>query len=158
MATITIQALTARLTTASRDLLPRVSKALAAESLTQVQLGFRASRAPSGDPWASLALRSGKPLMDTGRLRNSYTYTLLADGFRLGTGVAYAPTHQHGATILPVRARLLRFKVRGGKTYFAKKTTIPARPMVPTGSDLGPIWGPALQKAGAAELRRAMGG
>ena len=71
-------------------------KVLAEEGLTQVRLGFRESRDPYGVPWAPLQHRSGKALIKTSRLRNSYTTRPTSKGFRLGTNVHYAGVHQNG--------------------------------------------------------------
>lgn len=137
----------ARLTTPS--LRQDLSKVVGAEALTQVQLGFRASRDPYGNAWASLALRSGKPLLDTGRLRNSFSAQVTSTGFQIGTAASYAGTHQSGATILPKNGKFLKFRVgrgRGGRWFQLKKATIPRRQMVPEGR-LGPIWSEAFEKA-----------
>lgn len=127
----------------------RTKAALAAEALTQVQLGFRESRDPYGEPWAPLVLREGKPLQDTRRLETSFSTELLADGFRIGTRTFYGRVHQYGATILPKRAKLLRVPVGRGKKrryVFLKRAVIPARRMVPDPRRLGPIWTAAFRR------------
>ncbi len=108
-----------------------LKKNLAAEALTQMQLGFRGSRDPYGQVWRPLKKRRGKPLLDTGRLRGSFSYQVTSTGFRLGTVTVYAAAHQYGT-------RRIR-----------------ARPMLPTGQ-LGPIWSKAFNEAGRTTLRKFM--
>jgi phage gpG-like protein len=142
---------------ATGDTPARLANVLGAEALAQVQLGFRESRDPYGRPWAPLKLRSGKPLLDTGRMRSSFSYKSNGRrGFTIGTNFIGAAVHQHGATIVPKRAKFLRFKAsRRGKPIFSKKVTIPARPMMPSGS-LGPIWTKALNEAATRFISRIM--
>lgn len=81
---------------ASEDTHVRLANVLGAEAITQIQLGFRSSRDPYGVPWAPLKRRSGKPLLDTGRLRSSFSYNARRGSFVVGTNVSYAKFHQHG--------------------------------------------------------------
>lgn len=117
---------------------------------------FRHSKDPYGKAWKPLALRVGKPLLDTGRMRNSVTTQPYGRGFRLTIATQYAGTHQYGATITPKNpGGSLRFKVesraKGRKTtsrwFFLKKAVIPRRQMIPMSSTggLGPIWGKAFK-------------
>jgi phage gpG-like protein len=110
-----------------------------------VDEGFATSSAPDGSAWDPLKQRSGQPLRDTGRLQRSYTASVTNRGFSIGTNTRYAVTHQEGRTIVPRRAKLLRWTV-GGKTFTAAKVEIPARPMVPDG-ELGPKWTAAFKDA-----------
>jgi phage gpG-like protein len=110
----------------------RLAKVVAAEALAQTLLGFEASRDPYGKAWKALRVRHGQPLLDTGRLRNSlHTYT---SGTLAGvaTDVKYAPIHQAGGVIRPVRAKALRFKGPKGWIFTKGPVTIPARPFFPT--------------------------
>ena len=69
------------------------------------KLRFRDSQAPDGGRWPALspvtiALRrqgSSKPLLDTGRLRNSIARAVGVRDVVIGTNVIYAGTHQFGA-------------------------------------------------------------
>src|SRR5574341_1107956 len=71
---------------------------------TLVDDSFDQSRAPDGNAWAPLAPStiarrrrgSSKPLVDTGRLRNSITAVALNDTLRVGTNVIYAGIQQFG--------------------------------------------------------------
>jgi phage gpG-like protein len=135
----------------------RVKTALAAEALTQVALGFREGRAPDGEAWAPLKVRRGRPLRDTGRLLNSFSYEILPTGFRIGTKTFYARVHQYGRVIVPRKAKLLRFPIGRGarKRYaFARKVNVPARPMVPSEGRLTPLWARAFRRAALLVTRR----
>lgn len=155
----------------SGALYDRMKKRVAAEALTQLQLGFRQSRDPYGKAWPPPEHRSGKPLLDTGRMRNSFTIEITFNGFKLGTKVIYAPVHQYGATIKAKTAKALRIPfamqgpapkgVRGGgglgtSFVFVKSVTIPRRQMVPEGT-LGPIWGPAFEKTSDRTIAQHFG-
>lgn len=122
----------------SGELAQRLMKNAAAEAITQTQMGFRESRAPDGTAWAPLAWRDGMPLRDTGRLGNSFAAYPTATGFRIGTNVTYAPPHQTGGKVR---------KVRGNRPSRGRVGHLPARPMLPTGGTLGPIWAPAIRAA-----------
>jgi len=133
--------------------------AAAQAALTQVQMGFRTSTAPDGTPWAPLQVRVGKPLRDTGRLANSFSARATASGIEVGTNVAdkIVVTHQEGRVIKPISAKAMHFPIPGtiGKRgrrgipswVFAKKVTVPARPMVPTDGKLTPKWMDACNAA-----------
>ena len=122
-----------------------LNRQLAAEAMTQLQLGFRASRDPYGTAWPALQRRQGNPLLDTGRLRNSFARGgLSARGFAVGTNVVYAATHQFGRGIKPGK------RGKGGR--------IPARPMMPNGSrGFGPIWLPAFDAVIAQTMKKVFG-
>ncbi len=89
-------------------------KAMASEATDLVAEGFRASSAPSGEPWKPLARARarnrrkgdrGKPLVDTGRLRASVTTRprVSEDGFVITADPVYAATHQYGRGAIPAR-------------------------------------------------------
>lgn len=141
---------------ATNDTRVRLANVLGAEAIAQVQLGFRESRDPYGAPWAPLQLREGKPLLDTGRLRSSFSYKASVRGFEVGTNFIGASVHQHGATIVPVRSRILRYRAgRKGPWIFSKRSVIPARQMVPE-RRLGPIWSRAFHETTTRFLSRIM--
>lgn len=143
---------------ATNDVKERLSNVLGAEALAQVQLGFRESRDPYGRPWAPLKLRNGKPLLDTGRMRSSFSYRATRGSFRIGTNFIGASVHQYGATITPKRGKFLRFRAgRRGKFIVAKSVKIPARQMVPEGR-LGPIWSKAINATATRFVSRLMKG
>ena len=97
---------------------------------TRVQLGFQAGRDPYGNAWLPLRSRRGRPLRDTGRLMNSITYQVQGETLTVGTNVAYAPTHQFGATISARTKPFLHFVVNGRHVQ-VRQVKIPARPMFP---------------------------
>lgn len=157
-----------------------LARRLADESLYQVRIGFEKSRNPYGKPWKPLAWprrsdgSTSNPLRDTGRMMNSFTTSADSTGFRIGTGVVYAPVHQYGSrTWIPEhespvawnsRGRFMRHrdaKKRSGVNaalvrYSGHYVTIPQRQMVPEG-DLGPIWRKALEGEAEAYVREKMG-
>lgn len=141
---------------ASRDTNVRLANVLGAEAIAQVQLGFREGRDPYGRAWRPLKLRGGKPLLDTGRLRSSFSFRANRGSFRIGTNFIGAAVHQYGATIVPKRAKMLRFRAsRRGKPIFAKKAVIPSRQMMPE-RQLPPIWRDAFKGAATRFLSRIM--
>ena len=130
--------------------------ALGDEAVVQYQLGIDQSRDPYGVPYEALKTRVGKPLDDTGAMRNgarttpsnrSFVFTVDRVGFK---------THQRGATITPRFARALVFRNQAsGKLVMAQKVVIPRRQMVPeerTGG-LGKIWLTAFERVAKREAR-----
>lgn len=131
---------------------------------TKVQLGFRSAQSPWGQKWAPLKLRSGQPLRDTGaNLYGRLTYQIGQDegGFHVdvGTNFKYAPVHQFGAVIKPVKAKMLRFMGPNGP-IFAKQVVIPARPFLPITADgmldLPEAWATDVLKALQAHYARVL--
>jgi phage gpG-like protein len=130
---------------------------------------FRTSTDPYGNRWPALTSRQGMPLLDTGtHLRATLTPKVTPAGFEVSTHFIGAAVHQYGATIRPVRAKKLAFKVRGaptkrsprGKlsgTIFADEVTIPRRQYMPEG-DAGPRWTRGLNDAATDMLMLVMGG
>jgi phage gpG-like protein len=149
---------------ASNDRQLGLSNVVGAAMLAELQLGFRSSTDPYGNPWAPLKLRTGgKPLLDTGRLRSSFSYQPSRSVVRIGTNFIGARVHQYGATITPKNGRFLVF--RGKKQtrrrsftpwIFATKVVIPRRQMVPEGS-LG-NWREPMEAAATRFLSRIMKG
>jgi phage gpG-like protein len=157
---------------ASKDTPVRLANALGAAAITEVELEFRESRDPYGQPWAPLKLRAGgKPLFDTGRLRSSFSAQQRFGGFTIGTNFIGAKAHQYGATIVPKRGKFLRFRGGrgrrtrgvggrfqfGGGFIFARSVTIPRRPILPE-KYLGPRWSKAFHNTAKRFLSRIMKG
>lgn len=101
-----------------------VLRGIGADVVAEAQMGFRESRDPYGMPWRPLSPRtvarrrkgSSKPLLDTGRMRNSITYRLIGStGVEIGTNTVYAAIHQFG-----------------GRAGRGRKVTIPARSFIAT--------------------------
>lgn len=112
-----------RLGDRAADLRPAFRE-IGAGVVAESQLGFKESRDPYGTPWAALKAStiarrrkgSAKPLLDTGRLRNSITYRLLGvAGVDIGTNTRYAAIHQ-----------------LGGRAGRGRKVSIPARTFIAT--------------------------
>ena len=87
---------------------------------------FVEGKGPDGEGWKPSersARDGGKPLSDTGRLRQSIEYTTTPDSVMVGTNVIYGRIHQLGGEIRPKRKKALKVK---GK--LVSKVTMPARP------------------------------
>ncbi len=133
----------------SRELLEPVARRL----IALIRLGFKFSQSPYGEKWAPLKLRSGQPLRDKGHLRDSITPAYGADDMTIGTNHPGARVHQFGATIRPVRAKMLRFFAEGSSIpIFRKSVTIPARPYLP----LDPAGNLVLPSAWEQSLRKTI--
>ncbi len=96
-----------------------------------VQDNFRAGGRPS---WLGVK-RGGKPLTDTGHLKNSITTVSDNDSATVGTNVEYAAIHHFGGTTRPhvIRPRHKKALAFGGRVF--KKVNhpgskIPARPFL----------------------------
>ena len=98
--------------------------------LTEQQVKRRIAsekRAPDGTAWKPNHERTSI-LVRSGLLRDSIHHAVESDTtVRVGSGLVYAAIHQTGGTITPKNGRALVF-FSGGKTVFAKKVTLPARP------------------------------
>jgi phage gpG-like protein len=116
---------------------------LASAMQTQRAFIFDSEGKDNGRPgWAPLKCREGQILRKRGTLAQSIGPA--NDGIRpgaavgsivrmlpgivtIGTNIAYAAVHNYGATIVPVKAKALRFKCHG-HWISKKKVVIPARP------------------------------
>lgn len=76
-------------------------KKMAVVSVAGVKEHFAQSVSPEGIPWAPLLLRSGKPLLDTGRLRNTVVAQVTADGVVLSANNVQARLMQDGGIVRP---------------------------------------------------------
>lgn len=133
---------------ASPGTMRELAKVLSEEALDLTSECFSQGTDPWGVKWLPLRMRAGQPLRDTGRLQRSIATAVEADSFTVGTNLIYAAVHQYGATIKPVRARLLSWVPRGSKLrFFARQVTIPARAYLPKGSKLPPSWQAAFRAA-----------
>jgi phage virion morphogenesis protein len=144
-------------TATNKVLYQRVGAAI----LTQVQLGFRNASDPWGFAWAKPKLRDGQPLSDTGRLRRSIRAVADDEGVTVGTNLIYAPIHQFGGTIVPKKAKFLRFPNPAGGFFFKKSVFIPARPYLPIDpasgeTQLPPKWRAAVVGRIRAHFLEAM--
>lgn len=107
----------------------RIWPAVAQMAVSDVKKNFRGGHAPDGSPWVPLAHArpnskgSDKPLRDTGILMNSISGKANKDGVTVGTNVEYAPLHQFGGIVRPVKAKFLAIPL----TVEAKRAGSPRR-------------------------------
>jgi len=146
-----LRALIARLERAATGkLVDELRNAYAAETREQIRRAFDESRSPSGQRWPSLKARSGKPLVESGALRDGFDVEETRDGVRVTNSKSYAKAHHTGFRI---RRR------RGNKTGKRRRSLgrggrrVPARPMVPT-SRWGSHGEHALRALGSRIVRR----
>jgi phage gpG-like protein len=160
------------------DAWERTKAKCAAAAMARTRRAFSAGADPYGVPWLPPQFRAGKPLRDTGRLANSISTQVIPEGFRIGTTVVYARTHQYGAKIKPKKGKALRFPVPiqgpqpkgvgrpnkrqggiGSALVFVRAVTIPARPFLPTDArGLPPAWVDDFARILRAEVRRVVKG
>lgn len=147
-----------------------LAQVLGAVSVKLVMDEFRQSRDPYGNEWDPLKGRSGKPLLDTGRMRASVNFQASESGFRINIPVAYAVYHQYGtrphakkerSARQNSRGRFVGAKARSGYLLRIKAHVhpgIPARPMLPvdTMAGIGLIWAKAYRREAAGLLRRKL--
>ena len=83
----------------SRNILTTISVNLAEETINLVSEGFESAADPYGSGWAP-TIRGNKPLHGpSGNLRTSWNRLFAnADGWAVGSGVAYARFHQSGTS------------------------------------------------------------
>lgn len=87
---------------------------------------FVEGKGPDGEDWKPSersARDGGKPLSNTGRLRQSIDYATAPDSVTVGTNVLYGRIHQVGGEIRPKHKKALKV---GGR--LVSKVTMPARP------------------------------
>lgn len=124
-----------------------------------VQLTFRDSTDPYGERWepltdVTLSRRrqgSNKPLMDSGRLRNSITAQVSGDSVEVGTNVVYASTHQFGA-----KQGAYGHSAHGNPIPWGN---VPARRFLPINNgqaELPDSWAAEVGNTIASHLKRAM--
>lgn len=125
-----LRALVARIErAASGKLVEELRRAYVSETREQLRRAFDESRSPSGERWPALKTRGGKPLVDSGALRDSFDVVETRTGVRVSNSKPYAKAHQTGFRIK---------RRRGGKSGKRRRTSgrgggrVPARPMVPT--------------------------
>lgn len=102
-----------------------------------VQDRFFNGRDVDGNPWKMswrAKLQGGQTLRDTGRLMNSYTHNVLANGVEVGTNVEYAPYLHYGATILPKNGQYITFAV-AGQYRKVKQSVLPPRTQLGINAD-----------------------
>lgn len=101
-----LDALVKKLGDLGPELRGQCAEVFAEQIKTLVSDGFDAAKAPDGGAWRALSARTlarrrkkgkgAKPLLDTGRLRNSLKITHDASGVYVSTPVVYAAAHNFG--------------------------------------------------------------
>lgn len=83
---------------------------------------------------------SSRPLMDTGKWRNSINYQVSGDRVQVGDNFKWAFVHQEGRVIRPLSGQYLKVPINKGRTsrlakhfLLLKKVYIPARKVYPEG-------------------------
>jgi len=104
---------------------------IGAAMVASTQIRFERQTAPDGSPWPPsirALTEGGLTLTKSGRLVQSITHQADSTGVEWGTDVFYAGVHQWGATIRPVNATALRFKLPGRLGWrTASEVTLPRR-------------------------------
>lgn len=155
-----------------------LSRVMGETARSQLMKGFRNSLDPYGSLWAELKSRRGKPLLDTGRLRNSFVSNPTENGFTLWTQTKYAKFHQYGtggrkraSTRFQAIGKKGRFtsRIKAGKrkrgstsvralNFKVGSGKIPARMMVPTESGGLGTWEAPLRSAAHRFLSKTLRG
>lgn len=107
------------------------------ELVISTQFRFANQHDVEGNPWKQswrAKLQNGQTLRDTGRLMNSLTHNVMANGVEVGTDFAYAHVLQLGAHILPKTAKYLVFNV-AGHWRKVSEVKIPPRPFLGINDD-----------------------
>ncbi|MDV7340975.1 phage virion morphogenesis protein [Terasakiella sp. A23] len=95
---------------------------------TETNTRFREGKGPEGVPWEKTN-RGGQILVDSGITRDSFNSQVEGSTVKHGSNQQHVKTHQFGAVIKPKNAKVLAFEI-DGKMVFARKVTIPARPIL----------------------------
>lgn len=125
---------------------PGILRAIGTGLVEVVQRRFEAARDPFGGAWVALnpayaAIKKGPGILRArGYLQRSITFDASGNHITIGSPMIYAGVHQFGATIKPVRAKALAFRMgggggKGGRIVKAKSVTIPARPYLGFGPE-----------------------
>jgi len=104
---------------------------------------FNTSTDPFNRKWRDITHRQGKPLVDTGSLRDSIKIKVTNSYAIISTNKIYAKIQQFGGTIKPVRKKYLAFKING-QWRRAKEVTIHPRPYFPIKNGKA-IWTPEIE-------------
>jgi phage gpG-like protein len=145
-------ALEKRLRQVSKTGARQVGDAVASEVQRQIDEGFRGGHAPDGAKWApKSSLSKPGPTLVGESMSATASATHKGGTVTATIGGKWAHVHQSGITIYPKRAAFLSW-VGGSGRVFAKKVTIPARPMLPPDADLPAAWDSAMQRAAGFKL------
>ena len=104
---------------------------LADEYSKYIRECFDQGKAPGGGPWKFTTL--GKKPFQGGNLKGQASKTTVTgSGFYVTITHPGANVHMYGATIVPVRAKMLRYQL-GNVTVYSHRSVVPARPYLPDG-------------------------
>lgn len=118
-----------------------VMRAIGVALVEEVHTRFERAVDPQGNPWKPLlpdyaAMKRGPGILREsamrGGLMGSITFKANHESVEVGTNKIYAAVHQFGATIRPVHAPFLVFRLASGVVH-ADSVTIPARPFLGIG-------------------------
>lgn len=108
-----LDALVRKLGDLGPEIRTQCAEVFAEQVRTLVVDGFEKATAPDGSAWQALSPRTvarrrkrgkgARPLLDTGRLRNSLKITHDANGVYVSTPVVYAAAHNFGHAQIPAR-------------------------------------------------------
>lgn len=107
-------------------------RTLASTMKSAVDQNFEAGGRPA---WLGLKYREGKPLINTGTLRNSIQSHSDSNTAKVGTNLAYAAIHHFGGKTKPhkIKPRYKKALAFGGRVYGSINhpgSNIPARPFM----------------------------
>lgn len=105
--------------------------------IQQIKQGFDNSATPGGIAWKPIKNRVGKPLVNTGKLRNGFKLAVNGQSIRISNAHIGAATHNEGKTIHVRKAAWMLFTVMG-KRVRAKKVVIPQRQFMPLNGEQFP--------------------
>jgi phage virion morphogenesis protein len=132
-------------------------RAIGAGLVATTDARFSSGTDPWGRSWTPLnpayaaAKRNSQILVESTALVRSVNFQTEGREVAVGSPLIYAGVHQTGATIKPVRAKALAFKL-GGQFVRARSVFIPARPYL----GMGPADIAAVELAAEVVLRKAL--
>ncbi len=136
-----------------RDAYARAVRAAGQEALSLVQEGLQLGVDVNGRPFKPVA-RSGRPLLDTGRLRNSIRLVASSRSFRLVSPLKYARLQNQGGVVKAKRGGYLKFKVNG-KWVQVRQVRIARRQYMPFGGEMPRRWAVRVRAAALRGARSA---
>lgn len=104
--------------------LKQVYKTIGEIQVASVQKTFKVGGRPKWKPSSRSISDGGTALSDTGRLKNSINYRLVADGVIVGTNVRYATTMHFGAKRGAFGSKTVTVKAHTRKSKLGKKYSV----------------------------------
>ncbi len=130
-----------------------LNEALSEAAADLIDDQIRTQSGPYGENWDPTT--EGDPAFDGAR--GDTVARASGKGFRIHSGIPFGlATHQRGRTIRPRNGEFLVFKL-ADRVVFARKVTVPARPIVPEQSrGLGPVWRERFHRVADKIFRETM--